>query len=443
MGLFHLLIALFAATAQTCAFANETDRLDHAFGSHGVVKIGNVSEKLWAAGSVIQPDGRIIVASSLSDNAFAHSIRLFGLRPNGELDNHFGDNGVVKTKVGVNCEPGKIALMPDGRILIAGWAHVTDTIEGITLVMYDRNGRLDSSFANDGVLIFPSEYWGSRIGAMAIQPDGKILIGGATIGNIPLPYVRSLPRSFLTRINSTGTFDSGFGVNGTIGVETSAGSLAVQGDGKIVTTSALKSSSNTVVVVERYNPDSSPDKTFGTNGRVTVPLELDRPSMSALSILPTGKLIMLVGSQMVTRDHTLTSIRLEQDGSLDSNFGRNGVVATKTRFWHYTNLHAAIQDDGTSWVTGLYVRDKVPNQSQPPYFFSFGVTHFLSNGQSDASFGREGMQVVPIGILTDYPVSVSVSVQENGDPVIVGHSADQIGQQLVVFRLLQSLVHNQ
>ena len=106
---------------------------------------------------------------------------------------------------------------------------------------------------------------------MAIQPDGKIVLAGAAgLGNLPGP-VADWPNvsSFLAlaRFNTNGTPDTTFGNNGTtlseVGAYSDVGlSMGLQSDGKILVAGA---SQNTYYqwFVQRYNPDGSPDSTYG------------------------------------------------------------------------------------------------------------------------------------------------------------------------------------
>ncbi len=441
------LLATLIVTFPIFAFSDSSTHLDQAFGKSGVVKIAigtgkawGSAGKAWAAGSATQSDGKIVIAASLADSSFAHTMALVRVSPDGEMDKQFGNKGVVNTQIGLNSRPVKIAILPDGRVVVAGWSHVNPRTEGITVVMYKPDGTLDERFADDGVLIFPKRYSAGFVHSLAIQPDGKIVVGGMT--RIPKEVrdtrsIRSATDEFLllARINGNGSFDASFGENGVVVTDVGGGdvqttALAIQHDGKVVTSGTGKKSSISRLIIARYTPNGSLDTGFGDNGLFIKTTEKGVYSWPTVSVLPDGKIHVIAGLV----GGRLLAFRLQKDGSNDLTFGGGGIVTASMELLRYRRYAPVLQSDGKMLVCGLVVRPPKPGLKQPPFYYSIGVARFLPNGLVDSSFGINGMHVVSIGSVTDSPASMAV--QENGRIVIVGHSDDQDSQQVVLIRLV-------
>ena len=138
-----------------------------------------------------------------------------------------------------------------------------------SLITPQSPGDLDPSFGNNGVLQFSISDQGTTPNSMAVQQDGKIVIGGQYGVNQSGTVVM---HSFLVRLNDNGGFDPGFGTNGIVTLNLNSGgdainTLKLQADGKIVFAgSANNSVGGTDFMVGRINSDGSLDPSFGAGG---------------------------------------------------------------------------------------------------------------------------------------------------------------------------------
>ncbi|MBN9518224.1 hypothetical protein J0H58_06850 [bacterium] len=149
------------------------------------------------------------------------------LAPAGDLDPTFGTGGVTRFTSGKVLQ---LAPAPDGHIL-ALVSGPNDPLARTTVVRFDANGTLDTSFGTGGAVAVPGGMFAT---ALVAAPDG-----GAYVG-----WVASTAKYAVAHVTAGGMIDSAFGFGGTAAVPTglpanSAGTadltdLAVQPDGRIV-----------------------------------------------------------------------------------------------------------------------------------------------------------------------------------------------------------------
>ena len=155
-----------------------------------------------------------------------------------------------------NVDFSHLALQSDGRIVVAGTASSSS---GIALARHYLDGSLDQSFSGDGLLDTyfirktPSDFATN----LTVQQDGKILVVGSANNAFAI-----------SRFNSDGTLDTGFGIGGTaitpIGSDGVAEDVIVQPDGKIVVAGTVSIGFGLV----RFNANGSLDNSFDNDGIV-------------------------------------------------------------------------------------------------------------------------------------------------------------------------------
>jgi uncharacterized delta-60 repeat protein len=237
---------------------------------------------------VLQPDGKILVGGNFTQFAGANRNRIVRLNEDGTIDPTFVPNNDVNAGANNN-EVKVIAVQPDGRILIGGnFSRVSSpaTDNRFRIARLTISGTLDTSFAPGGNI------GDNTVEEIVVQPDGKILVGGS--------FTNAGPNG-LTRLNLDGSFDSAF--NGSLGVGFSSGVNAVelQPDGKILVGGIFRSvttGAGTFIApsIARINPTGSFDNTFnpGTGITGTIPFPGDpnvRQGIYAIDLLPDGKLL--------------------------------------------------------------------------------------------------------------------------------------------------------
>lgn len=191
----------------------------------------------FAQSIAVQYDEKIILGGYMVHLPHAKDFALIRYNADGNIDTGFGINGRVITTIGENSDLiNEIIIEPDGKILAGGYTS-SESNPWMCMFRYLANGRIDSSFGVNGIVINNDD--NSRKCSAARQVDGKYIMVGCPDGLYFL----------IIRYNSNGTKDSSFGTNGVINAFPvtygRAFKVLIQNDNKIVACGST------------YNPDFS------------------------------------------------------------------------------------------------------------------------------------------------------------------------------------------
>ena len=261
--------------AGTIASANVTDVvvdcvslpanpfLDPAFGVGGVTTTAGVGAAVAVTGA---PDGSIYTAGS---DVLAHYLA------DGALDTTFGTAGRVATglSTAVFGFAMDVAVQPDGRIVVAGVVDNGQTTgEDFAVRRYESSGAVDSGFGVDGLVMTDFAGGSDRAYAVAVQPDGMILVAGHAAE--PGPDGADFA---LARYTPAGVPDETFNGDGTVTTNIAGAAdfgfgLALQPDGKAVVVGRVSDSGGDgeQFGVARYLPDGALDTGFSDDGVTSV-----------------------------------------------------------------------------------------------------------------------------------------------------------------------------
>lgn len=238
---------------------NTDGSLDTSFNSTGSVT-DDFGSHDYARSIAVQSDGKIVVTGQTY--SFSHSNYDFAvLRYNtdGTLDTTFNGTGKLTLDFGGDDDARSVAIQSDGKIVVGGTAH-NGTNDDFALVRLNSDGSLDTSFSGTGKLMsnFGAQ---DRTFSIAIQSDGKIVIAGESNS-----YSSSLNFT-VVRYNSDGTLDTSFNGTGIattafFASHEEAYSVAIQNEGKILVAGYAPSASNNDFALVRYNSDGTLDTSF-------------------------------------------------------------------------------------------------------------------------------------------------------------------------------------
>ncbi len=342
---------------------------DLAFGSGGIVEESEPapSVQVGPLSMTATADGKILAA--LETNAGSGSgAALVRFTNAGRLDRSFGaGRAYAAGPVGF---PTAVALDRASRALL-----LTDEGE---LARFTSRGELDPSF-NEGrryVQLKPYEVPAYR--ALAVQPDGKILIAGITYSYIEPARFR------IVRLLPDGHLDRSFGRGGyaTVGCHRSRRCVPVRillpGNGRILLIGSIKGPTSQAVrgsraasriALFRLLPDGRPDRSFGHGGLVTA--RVTNHSEAKAALLTHGR-VVVAGWTTTPHGPQGVLLRFRPDGSLDRSFGTSGINRNFSR--------------GPTIATGLFSigrRLLVTTKGTHP-----AVVAFHRDGRPDPSFRR-------------------------------------------------------
>jgi uncharacterized delta-60 repeat protein len=236
----------------------------------------------------IQPDGKIVVVGKGGEGHFA----VTRLNPDGSFDTSFaGDGAIPIIFPGTSSAIAEaVALQSDGGIVVAGYAAAGGLSNEFAVARVNSDGSLDTSFSGDGMFAFG--YAGDDRGyGVAIQPDRKIVLVGT--GGVNNDWV-------IVRLNPDGTADPSFDFDGSLGIELMgndvARAIALQPDGKILVVGDSDRPDEGFggydpIYLFRLNSDGSYDTGFGGGGGNSL-VSLHHNHANAVAVQPDGKIIV-------------------------------------------------------------------------------------------------------------------------------------------------------
>ena len=308
--------------------------LDGSFGSAGKELIRGANGSL--ADVALQPDGKIVLVGTMSADILA--IRL---NQDGSWDRPFpGRAGFPESDETATA----VAVRPDGKIVVAG----TAAGRGILVARLNANGTLDTSFGDAAT---PGHTYVGRSAsddttALALQPDGQIVVAALT------PGPGGLPDFLIERLPADGRAGTGrFRRTIDFGAYDSPRALSLQPDGKIVVAGYSSAGSTPIA---RLTADGSLDDSFGDGGKRFVGAGGD-PALG-LALQADGK-IVLAGQSFTpstNRDHLVA--RLNSNGSPDGSFAAGGKRSFDLGGPDQANA-VAVQPDGKIVLAGFASRD--------------------------------------------------------------------------------------
>ena len=304
---------------------------DVSFGSGGrtCVDVGGGGSADQGEEVLLVGDGRLLVAGT-SEGQFA----IVRLDAGGDLDQTFGIGGKVTYAFDGTTQLRDAALAPDGGVVMVGetatpgcpFAPISagQTV-AVAVARTTADGTPEAGFGIGGRVVVADESSVQRGLAVAVQPDGAVVVGGRVSS---CSRVAIDPLVF--RLTAGGTPDAGFNAATSVfeSGPDSAADVAVQPDGRIVVAidtfvgPATSPFHDEAFTVARYNPDGGADATFDGDGLATALFAGTNATPTAIAL--DGDDVVVGGSL----DGDFALARFNGDGSLDTAFDGDGTVVT-------------------------------------------------------------------------------------------------------------------
>jgi uncharacterized delta-60 repeat protein len=340
---------------------NDDGSLDTSFGTDGVAQFNLTGTDHFAYAMRLQSDGKILLAGSAIDANFNNQPIVIRLLENGTLDESFGVNGVAAVPVTeIDNRFNSLEVQSDGKILAAGHISNPITPDGqtdfdILVARFNTDGTPDTSFGTDGILTDGvSENYIDDIFELALTDDEHIVIGGYT----------TLPDfsfdAIVLQYDQSGERDASFGTNGLVqfdnAVQDVALGVVVQPDGKIVAagTSGGFFFDNRDVLVMRLNSDGTFDTGFGTDGIVLTEVNGAMDEANAVALQADGK-IVIAGKANVNNLNDALTIRYLGEG--DPNAVNESTQTALTIYPNPVNGQRVIAIEGMIQSSVLTLTD--------------------------------------------------------------------------------------
>jgi uncharacterized delta-60 repeat protein len=323
------------------------------------------------------------------------------LAASGDLDNTFsGDGKIVQSFGGAQHKGRGIAVQSDGKIVVIGEKVLNDDSHDFAIARYNTNGSLDTTFSMDGRQVVAIGVVDQALN-VAIQTDGKIVVGGQTCalgGGCDVALIRLNTDGALDK-----TFDGDGKVTTDVGLADNGGFDLVMLGNKIVVAGYMHDGTSYNAAVYRYNTNGSLDTTFSGDGILTIDFGMDdlivKAAVYAGKIYVAGK---TGPSESVSGDFIIA--RVNSDGSLDTTFSGDGKVITDL--------------GGADEVGGMVVSGgKVIVVGCSDNYFA--IVQYTASGALDPAFSGDGKMKAKFGYPS--PRLFAVTIQ-SGKIIVVGGS---------------------
>ena len=321
--------------------------------------------------------GKVVVLSHIQLGGTSVGLGLCSYNQDGTYDKNFGFRKAGALGLN-NITPTALAIQNDGKILVGG-SSAADTHgnNAFTLIRYTQNGMLDGSFGKGGVVRFcPFPAAQQRIYGIAVQEDGKIVTTGVVTAGSVFAIVTC-------RFNANGTLDKTFN---SVGPFASQGyAVATPGDAGLAVAFSVALQKDRKIIVAGYAKVSS--------------MPSQEQDMVAYDTTATGddstktQLIRYKDASSATL--ALVLLCYNEDGTRDETFGQgnSGMVLTKIGEWGTMPFAVATQSDGKIVVAARATF----YDEQSNFLETFALARYTPSGELDSSFdsAREGSSHIP------------------------------------------------
>ena len=402
--------------------------LDKTFGNGGAVTIQIDNRNIAPRDIEILPDGRILHAGWMDGDIFPNTyIYILIHKEDGSIDSSFGKFGYAIFSGVFTIGEVNVSLYQNGKILVYGDMSKDGPLymSQPFAIRFLADGRIDSSFGNSGLYFEDGFHSRSYFRKVKIHDDGTLTAVGVINLNSDLSY---RPRPTITKITSDGRRDTSFGDQGIvlIGDSSYIGDVAGQSftrDGQTIIAFAHPQSLQSGLHMIKCDLNGALDSTFGENGEVRMQLSDGEDAIYSIIETSDGNIVCLVGAKILSKQQSLL-LRFKNDGVLDKSFGDDGITGS-------------IDSKGSSYF--LCYIDSNNNIIMAGHIYEgcvtrrFSTTRYLSDGVKDSSYGKLGVsyecseQLDPGG---------QMAIQRDGKYVAVGNYLSPDGNYIgALFRL--------
>jgi len=390
--------------------------LDSTFNKEGYALYDGWNKDSYM-GEAFQLDGKILACTGIS-NGTDSDVAVLRYNPDGTLDTGFGTGGVFTYDSGNGNDCGRmIAVDVDGKITLTGYVHNGTDVDALVMRL-NGNGTLDETFGENGIVLYDANGRDDYGRTIAVQKDGSILVAARSSGD-------GISLALVLKLDAAGERDTSFGIEGVAVYPGTKGNdgfrdMALQTDGKIVVTGYASTDAGFEVLTARYTADGSLDPSFGTDGIARFDGGHGNAGARGVIIQEDGKLVVS-GSTSNGTDLDVLVLRYTADGSLDPEFGTQGVAVYDGGTGNDNGRRMALQQEGKIVVVG-----NTHNGTD----YDALVLRYDAAGVPDEGFGEAGVATYNLGEGDDW--GEAVAAQRDQNMVVVGGIGSTSAQVLTM-----------
>lgn len=377
-------LAVVAALLVAPAASAAPGDLDPTFGSGGSIRLLPSNEDISLRAVAVQPDLKIVMAGA---DSTTNSVIVVRLLPGGALDPGFGAGGIASTSfAGGFGEARAIALQPDGKIVVAGAAKGALGNEFL-VARYNNDGSPDAGFGGgDGIQLVPVGPSHDRAEAVAIGPGGHILVTGeADLGS-------SKESAGVAVLKPEGTPDPAFSEDGTTLLDATGNTsdegvaIAELADGRILIGDATGAGGGDGFMLVRLLSSGLPDPEFGEgDGIVKTPIpSTGSGRVTDFVLRPDGRIVASgYGFDAPPAESKFAAVGYLANGALDTSFADTGIFTQQVGAGSDSAEVVELTPSGKVLLAGNY--DAAPSNA------STALMRLDPLGALDPGFGRGGI----------------------------------------------------
>lgn len=358
--------------------------LDTSFATNGVSEFKIHDKSVTITGSLMQPDGKIVIAGQLGSQWPPSETFVMRLNVNGSPDSAFGTAGISTVSTDTPSAT-QIALDSHGRIVVLGREGSGSDQNFVARLL--PNGSFDNSFDGpsngDGKVHFANDYWFS---SLLIDSEDRVIVGGSLLNE-----------SVILQLDSTGSLVNNFGTAGVMSIDPTIGGARPYGyidnmifsaDGNLVVSMNQGNDATwNVSVLIGVTSSGTINNSFGSGNAVQVPSSCapDSQHDSISSILKDGSGILVAAysqpdDQRMGGTTIRCVVRYDSSGTVDTSFGESGTIISSSANTSYS-WAVLERESASSW----YVIDSVQPPNAPAAWHLLRYTPFVATTTSGPS----------------------------------------------------------
>lgn len=295
---------------------------------------------------------------------------------------------------GINTLVWQTVTQSDGKILAVGFDSPNNKA---LLTRFNSDGTLDQSFASAGSVLLDGSYPQNTSTYFAQRADGHVIVSTTSalydLSNSGAVLSSSSPVPYNSMLLSDGTLFKG----------ASQGVIPLAGGGYLEFGGSGGYGGPSKPTLVKLNSDGAPDLNFGQAGTVTINSTYTDLSATSAIVQADGKIVVLARH---FTDFGVVLFRVNANGTLDTSFGNQGIVADSATAKDY-GFGLTLQPDGKILVGGAN-----PGHAT--------LIRYTADGHLDPTFGTNGISTLLDTCSNVYGVGTQVNVLSNGKILLSG-----------------------